>query len=571
MSNNDAARLAALDRLAILDSAPEAEFDDLVQLAAQLCDAPLALLAFIAADRQWFKARLGVETAEAPRGALCEAILRHDDIIVVPDALAHETFASDPLVAGSPNARFVAAAPVRAAEGHTLGALVVLDRAPRELGPQQQAALRGLGHQAGALLELRRRALAPDTEIAQVREREQLFRTIVETIPLSVLISSVADGTIRYANPAFAELLGHSVETLIGQRTPDFYYDPSERAQVIEQLRRDGKLSNYDLHIKTREGVPRWVLMAVQVMRYNEEPVLLAALHDVTERKQVEAALQNSQLLLQLVMNTMPQSICWKDRYSVYLGCNRQFARDVGLTDPAEIAGKTDYDLPSAEFADHYRADDRQVIESGIPKLNFEEPQPRADGTRSWLRTSKAPLSDSAGAIVGILVMYEDITGRKREEDERAQLKDDLIRAQAAALAELSTPLIPISDDTVVMPLIGTIDTRRAQQVIESLLVGIVETHTQVAILDITGVPVVDTQVANALVRAAQAVKLLGARVVLTGIRPEVAQTLVGLGVDLSGIVTRSTLQSGIAFALGRGGTETQSREAQRMQRPPRI
>jgi rsbT co-antagonist protein RsbR len=405
-----------------------------------------------------------------------------------------------------------------------------------------------------------------EQEIEQLRAREQLFRTIAESIPLSVLISSVADGTIRYANPAFADLLGHSVEELIGQRTPDFYYDPSERAAILEQLQRDGKINNYDLHIKTRQDVPRWVMMAVQPIRYNEEPVLLAALHDVTERKQVEDALQNSQLLLQLVMNTMPQSICWKDRDSVYLGCNRQFAQDVGLADPAEIVGKTDYDLPSAEFADHYRADDRAVIDTGVPKLNFEEPQPRPDGTQSWLQTSKVPLRDSAGAIVGILVMYEDITGRKREEEERNQLKDDLIRAQAAALAELSTPLIPISDDTVVMPLVGTIDSRRAQQVIESLLIGIVETHTQVAILDITGVPVVDTHVANALLRAAQAVKLLGAQVVLTGIRPEVAQTLVGLGVDLSGIVTRSTLQSGITFALGRSSTETRSHESSKAQ-----
>jgi PAS domain S-box-containing protein len=262
-------------------------------------------------------------------------------------------------------------------------------------------------------------------------------------------------------------------------------------------------------------------------------------------------------------MNTMPQAICWKDRNSVFLGCNRQFAQNVSLDDPAEIVGKTDYDLPSAQFADNYRADDREVMESGVAKLNFEEPLLHADGTRSWLRTSKAPLRDSAGTVVGILVMFEDITIHKQEEEERARLKDDLIHAQAAALAELSTPLIPISEDTVVMPLVGMIDTRRAQQVIEGLLVGIVEMHAQVAILDITGVSIVDTQVANALVRAAQAVKLLGAQVVLTGIRPEVAQTLVGLGVDLSGIVTRSTLQSGIAFALSRGATEAQSQRTQ--------
>jgi rsbT co-antagonist protein RsbR len=104
----------------------------------------------------------------------------------------------------------------------------------------------------------------------------------------------------------------------------------------------------------------------------------------------------------------------------------------------------------------------------------------------------------------------------------------------------------------MVMPLIGAVDSQRAQQVIETLLEGIARSGAVVAILDITGVPVVDTQVANALLRAAQAVKLLGAQILLTGIRPEVAQTLVGLGADLSGIVTCGSLQTGIAYATRR-------------------
>lgn len=102
-------------------------------------------------------------------------------------------------------------------------------------------------------------------------------------------------------------------------------------------------------------------------------------------------------------------------------------------------------------------------------------------------------------------------------------------------------------------PPIGSLDERRAQQVLDMLLHGVAGRRAQTVILDITGVPVVDTQVANALVRAAQSVKLLGAQVVLTGIRPEVAQTLVGLGTNLTDIITRSSLQSGIAFAAERG------------------
>src|SRR4030095_15235352 len=107
-----------------------------------------------------------------------------------------------------------------------------------------------------------------------------------------------------------------------------------------------------------------------------------------------------------------------------------------------------------------------------------------------------------------------------------------------------------ISDDVLVMPLIGIVDAARAQQILARLLTGIAENHAHTVILDITGVPVVDTQVANVLIDAAQAVQLLGARTVLTGIRPEVAQTLVSLGIDLRNIVTRSTLQTGIAYAM---------------------
>jgi PAS domain S-box-containing protein len=142
-----------------------------------------------------------------------------------------------------------------------------------------------------------------------------------------------------------------------------------------------------------------------------------------------------------------------------------------------------------------------------------------------------------------------DLTERKRAAEEQARLQERIIKAQAAALAELSTPLIPISDQVVVMPLIGAIDSERARPVLEALLHGIERSRARVAIVDITGVPLVDTQVAKSLIVAAQAVRLLGARIVLTGIRPEVAQTLVGLGADLGDIVTHGTLQSGIAYA----------------------
>lgn len=175
------------------------------------------------------------------------------------------------------------------------------------------------------------------------------------------------------------------------------------------------------------------------------------------------------------------------------------------------------------------------------------------EGKVTWLLGSAVALRDEAGQITGYFGTVTDISANKQMEEVLRQSlrQQEIIHAQRIALMELSTPLIPINDQIMVMPLIGVVDSMRAQQVMEALLTGIAKSRARVAILDITGVATVDTQVANALLQAAKAVRLLGARMVLTGIRPEVAQTLISLGADLGGIVTCSNLQAGIAHAAG--------------------
>lgn len=187
----------------------------------------------------------------------------------------------------------------------------------------------------------------------------------------------------------------------------------------------------------------------------------------------------------------------------------------------------------------------RGAIETGGP-VSVELSAPVGDHS-AWFLGTAWPSSEKKAVLA-----LRDVTERRQMEEAVHARQDEMIRAQSAALAELSTPLIPISEDIVVMPLIGLLDSQRAQQVMSTLLEGISKSGAAVAILDITGVSVVDTQVANGLIRAARAAALLGAEVVLTGIRPEVARTLVGLGADLQDIVTRGTLQSGIAYAMSR-------------------
>jgi rsbT co-antagonist protein RsbR len=175
----------------------------------------------------------------------------------------------------------------------------------------------------------------------------------------------------------------------------------------------------------------------------------------------------------------------------------------------------------------------------------------RPDGDEWIGQTSAFLIASQAGAPTGMAAIFRDITAQVRAEQERlAHVR--VIEAQRVALRELSTPLIPIADGVIAMPLVGEIDSERADQILESLLAEIGAQRAEVAILDITGVQVVDTRVAAILVRVAQAARLLGAEVVLTGIGPSVAQSLVALGAQLRGIITCGSFQRGIAYALRR-------------------
>lgn len=127
---------------------------------------------------------------------------------------------------------------------------------------------------------------------------------------------------------------------------------------------------------------------------------------------------------------------------------------------------------------------------------------------------------------------------------------ENIVSLQRMALQELSAPLIPVIDRITIMPLIGTIDTDRAKLIMENLLEGVIRHNAEVVLIDITGVPVVDTMVAHHIIQAADAVRLIGSTCILVGIRPEIAQTIVNLGIDLGKFITKSSLKKGFKTAL---------------------
>jgi len=208
----------------------------------------------------------------------------------------------------------------------------------------------------------------------------------------------------------------------------------------------------------------------------------------------------------------------------------------------AEIIGK--------HFSCFYPAD---AVQRGLPEQELKTAakdgrfegegwRVRKDGKQFWANVIISALRDKDGTLRGFAKVTRDLTESKQAEEQ--------IRQQGKEIMELSTPVMQVWQGVVVAPLIGSLDSNRTQQFMERLLGRIVETNSPVALVDIMGVPTIDTQTAQHLIETISAVRLLGAQVVLTGVRPAIAQTLVHLGIDLSGIMTRSSLAAGLQVAL---------------------
>jgi two-component system, cell cycle sensor histidine kinase and response regulator CckA len=215
------------------------------------------------------------------------------------------------------------------------------------------------------------------------------------------------DAAARMFDLAPAEMLGRSVLGLFPEAVVSGLFEAHVRlVETGEPIAWDG--------VDYTDAAGRQRAFDIRATRLGDGTAV--TFRDVTRRRETEAQVFRSEQMLQLVFDTIPQRVFWKDLDSVFVGCNVPQARDAGYDDPAALIGRTDYDLPWKSLADKYRADDREVMTTGIPKVNYEEIQIRPDGSEGWVRVSKFPLRDVTGQVIGVLGTYEDITERRRAE-----------------------------------------------------------------------------------------------------------------------------------------------------------
>lgn len=271
------------------------------------------------------------------------------------------------------------------------------------------------------------RSVGTVTDITERKRAEENLRVataIVEASPTVLFRWSPAEGwPITYVSPNVTRVFGYDAAELTDPPKP---YGPMIHADDLAHLAREveghvaagrtGFVQEYRL--LTKSGEARWVEDTTSVERDDEGRVLhfQGTVTDIAERKRAEEMLHASRDLLHTVVESAPVRIFWKDTELRYLGCNAAFARDAGKARPEDLIGKDDFQMGWRDQAELYRADDKRVMESDTPKIGYEEPQTAPDGSTIWLRTSKVPLHDGAGKVMGILGVYEDITENKRAE-----------------------------------------------------------------------------------------------------------------------------------------------------------
>jgi PAS domain S-box-containing protein len=405
--DSESERLESLRSYRLLDSRPEQDFDDLTELAANICGAPISLVSLVDESRQWFKSKVGFAPSETSRNiSFCGHAILEDQVMVVPDAKRDPRFASNPMVLEEPRVQFYAGAPLVNPQGHALGALCVMDRVPRELTRRQLEALKILSRQVVSQMELRKRAW----ELAASEER---LRVVTQNARVGLVVVN-EDRRYVYANDEYVKILGLAFKPIVGERVADVLaseYDEQIRPRLDRAFA--GETLAYELR-REREGREYLYHVTYGLAKTSGSArYVVAVITDISDRLRAEITAKR----LAAIVEYSDDAIIGKNLGSIVTSWNRGAERVFGYS-ADEMVGQSIMRLIPED-----RRDEENHILGEIGKGNsvehFDTIRRTKDGRLINVSVTASPIKDPSGAVIGISKIARDITQRIQSEKAR--------------------------------------------------------------------------------------------------------------------------------------------------------
>jgi len=450
---NEQERLAALRALQLLDTPPEERFDRITRLAQRLFNVPIALVSLVDGHRQWFKSRQGLDATETPRNiSFCGHAILNDGVFYVPNAAADARFRDNPLVAGPPDIRFYAGAPLSSPDGHRVGTLCIIDRKPQDLSEEDLRTLCDLGRWVEEELRDLEFRKAADT----IRGQEAMMRAILDTV-VDGIITIDERGMIARVNPAAVRIFGYAPAEMVGRNVKMLMPEPfhGEHDGYLERYRKtgDARIIGIGREVvgKRKDGGVFPMDLAVSECEVSGRRLFNGIVRDVTAQKAAEEELRATTMLQQAILNSANYSIISTTEDGTIVTFNPAAeamlgyrAEDVvGKCTPAPFHDAQEVVRRAEELSEELGRRIEPGFEVFVAGARRDVPDEREwtyvrkDGSTLPVLLSVTALRDGARKITGFLGIAYDISERKKID----RMKNEFV---STVSHELRTPLTSI-------------------------------------------------------------------------------------------------------------------------------
>lgn len=407
---NETARLAALSEHEILDTLPEASFDRVTNLAAQIFVVPIALVTLVDQERQWFKSCVGLDIPGTERdAAFCAHTILSDAVLIVPDALVDPRFRDNRLVTGAPFIRFYAGAPLITSDGFRLGSLCLIDTVPRDFTAAQAAMLQSLAAMAMDLIEARRLASRLASEVSE-HERAEARRQAVLDAALDAIITMDQAGTVIELNRAAESMFGYSAAQAVGQELAELIIPPALREAHRRGMAHllatgEGPVLNKRLELSAvrSNGEEFPVELAITRIATEGPPIFTGHIRDITGRCRAEEEVRRAAQRVQTVLESITDAFYSLDREWRFTYVNEQ-AQRVLERPRADLLGRSFWEVFPYKAKMAYYSEFHRALETGQPAAFELYSAP----LKKWLGVHAYPSDE------GLSVYVQDITERKQ-------------------------------------------------------------------------------------------------------------------------------------------------------------